>query len=555
VFAGAAREAVFSNPDVIKRVNADFILVALKAGLVNRPPDDEEGLLYREIERSKPAPQGLCVVNSAGKVLNWTLMFDDDRSVLAFLDHVKERFTRHPDARQPVTAEVHQMFPSQKRADVEDSGTVLPVLDRHPEGKYCPAAPPLRQGTVAVRLFGRALDKDGKPVADTVRQEHYIEDRFNIAVQTQDQLARALVAGKGPVMLPLDLTRQWVKHAHLGMLDVQPLDNPGRGKGELRTCSFVATPARTGKRPTLWRVEGESEAFIDDTMANGSPGDLHEVKLKWQGFIEMDEKRMTWLVLSASGKEKLKFGSGRGNGVNEVASLPGGHRIDMACEARYGFLGEPAGPDQVAVDVPDAPPPGVPDAERRQITATLGPPFLVYRVKVQTELRLSEEQKKKLEKRLEGTVHDAMQFFQRLQDAKTEERPNQHRAYVEKAQEKLTAFLEGALKEEQLKRLRQVMLQREGLFALGNAEIMRDLEITDHQRQQFGEIVQEFQKKIEPLLKEAERAGNPEEIRPKLMKIREEQVGRIEALLSDAQKTQWKKMLGKPFDLGDTNDK
>ena len=57
MFAGAAREAVFSKADVIKRVNADFIPVALKAALVNGPPNDEEGLLYREIERSKPAPR------------------------------------------------------------------------------------------------------------------------------------------------------------------------------------------------------------------------------------------------------------------------------------------------------------------------------------------------------------------------------------------------------------------------------------------------------------------------------------------------------------------
>ena len=69
MFAGAAREAVFSNPDVIRRVNADFVPVALKAGLVNNPPNNDEGRLYQEIGRSKLAPQGLCVINSAGKML------------------------------------------------------------------------------------------------------------------------------------------------------------------------------------------------------------------------------------------------------------------------------------------------------------------------------------------------------------------------------------------------------------------------------------------------------------------------------------------------------
>jgi hypothetical protein len=193
-----------------------------------------------------------------------------------------------------------------------------------------------------------------------------------------------------------------------------------------------------------------------------------------------------------------------------------------------------------------------PGEARRQLTETLGPPFLVFRAKVQEELKLSDEQKKRLEKRLQDTVQDAMQFFQNLQDAKPEERQKEHHAYVEKAQQKLTAFLEGALKEEQVKRLRQVMLQREGLFALmGHAEIVKELEITDRQRQQFFEVAQEFQKKIESLLKEAQKAGKPEEIRPKMMKIRKEHEGRFEALLTDAQKKQWKEMLGKPLDLGD----
>src|SRR5205823_8714972 len=139
-----------------------------------------------------------------------------------------------PDAKKPVAAEVFQTFPSQRRKDVAGGGAVLPVLDRHPAGTHCPAEPPPRKGTVAVRLFGRALDRDGKPVADTVRQENYIEDRWNIAVATQERLAEALVeAGKGPVKLPLEVTRPWVKQAHMGMLDVQPLDNPGGGSGEL----------------------------------------------------------------------------------------------------------------------------------------------------------------------------------------------------------------------------------------------------------------------------------------------------------------------------------
>ena len=101
MFAAATREVVFSNPDVSVKVNEDFILLALKAGLVNHPPRGIEGDLYAEIGRSKPAPQGICTINSAGKVLAWSLSFDDDASILKFLKHVLMRYKRSPNAQRP----------------------------------------------------------------------------------------------------------------------------------------------------------------------------------------------------------------------------------------------------------------------------------------------------------------------------------------------------------------------------------------------------------------------------------------------------------------------
>ena len=69
-----------------------------------------------------------------------------------------------------------------------------------------------------------------------------------------------------------------------------------------------------------------------------------------------------------------------------------------------------------------------------------------------------------------------MQFLQTLGDKKPEEREKELHAYREQAQAKLNAFLKEALEAEQAKRLRQVMLQRDGLFALGRAEAMQELE-------------------------------------------------------------------------------
>lgn len=78
---------VFSKPRVVRQIRNDFIPVALKAGLVNNPPRNAEGRPYREIARSKLSPQGICTVNSAGKVLAWAMSFDSDASISGFLDH------------------------------------------------------------------------------------------------------------------------------------------------------------------------------------------------------------------------------------------------------------------------------------------------------------------------------------------------------------------------------------------------------------------------------------------------------------------------------------
>jgi hypothetical protein len=530
--------------------------VALKAGLVNNPPAGEEGQLYREIGRSKPAPQGICVVNSAGKVLDWVLMFDDDKSILAFLDHCRKRFARYPDAKQRVAAERYLKFPGNKLSDIEDNGKVALIVERHPPGKSCPATPRLPQGTVLARVFGRALGKDGKPLADTVRQEHYVEDRFHVSVDVQQALAKAVAdAGTKRFRVADDLARLLVSHAYLGQLDVNPVGAPG-GKGRLERCEFWAQKVDGGSGSLRVRIEGKSEAAGESRDGEGGDGRLwqHEVRLAWEGSIELREDRITRLLLVARGIEKLRWGNKFNDwkGESDAAHLPGGHPIDVACSVRYGLIGEPiaaeeAGPAEgVAQD-----PPEIPEQVRRQLVEALGLPFLVFRDKVQDDLKLSDEQKRKMAKHLQGTVQETMRFFQKLDGLKPEEREKELHAYRRKAHEKLAAFLKDTLKPGQLARLRQLELQQEGPFALGRPDVGTELKLTDEQRKRFMAVIQEMHEKIGPLIKEAQSKGNPEEIRPKVLKIRKEYAGKIQAILTPPQGKRWKEMLGKPLDLGD----
>jgi hypothetical protein len=187
----------------------------------------------------------------------------------------------------------------------------------------------------------------------------------------------------------------------------------------------------------------------------------------------------------------------------------------------------------------------------QMLQAGLGPQFMVFRDKVQERLKVSDDQKKKLQEPLEGFLKEMAETFQSLDGLKPEEREKKIVPFRQKAHEKLATLLKETLKEEQLKQLRQLVLQQEGLFALGHPEVMAELKATDEQKKQFMSVVQELQTKIEPLFREAQSAGNPQEIGPKVMKLRKQYEGKIEAMLSDAQKKQWKEMLGEPFDLGD----
>jgi hypothetical protein len=150
---------------------------------------------------------------------------------------------------------------------------------------------------------------------------------------------------------------------------------------------------------------------------------------------------------------------------------------------------------------------------------TPGEPAIISRDYVQEELKLSADQKQKLQKSL-------------LPDAP----------------EKVWALVMGILDTTQFERFKQLELQHEGPPALFRPEIAGKLQITDEQRKRFMGLILEMKKTIDPLMNEAKSGGNQEEIRLKVIKMREDCLGKMEALMTDAQKKQWHELTGKPFD-------
>ena len=192
----------------------------------------------------------------------------------------------------------------------------------------------------------------------------------------------------------------------------------------------------------------------------------------------------------------------------------------------------------------------VPEENRKQVVEALGAPFIVYREKVLDELKVSDEQKEKLMQQLMERIMETGPFLESLPE-NGQEREKKLKEHRKNALEKLAKQLAEVLEPGQLKRLRQVTLQQEGSFALGQDEVRKELKITQEQMEKFQAVVQELQKSVEPLVKQAQAGGKPEEIRPKIEQLRKEHAKKLEAVLTDAQKKQWKELLGPPFELED----
>ena len=350
--AGAVREAVFSNPEVIRRINADFVPVAMAMAAFQAWSADDEGKALRSIYRSKAQPQGTCVLNSGGQVLAWVIMYDKNKSVLDFLDHGLKRIRDHPDAKQAIMTERYFRFPSDKLKEMKDEVKPQPIAERHADGKHCPGWVDLPRGTVVAKVIGRALDKDGKLSARLVNQEHLALDRFEVSPALQARLAKALADGDaGRIRLPDDFARLCMAHAFLGNKDAGPMSkiSVSAAVSDVKQCEFSAHKVEGST--SLWRVEGKTEV-----IGKGSRGDFgfrNEVKLAWEGFIEMDGKHLTRFLLAARGTEKFRYGSDglraalATKAKDEVALLTAGRYIDMECGVRFGIIGEPVAADKM----------------------------------------------------------------------------------------------------------------------------------------------------------------------------------------------------------------
>jgi hypothetical protein len=100
------------------------------------------------------------------------------------------------------------------------------------------------------------------------------------------------------------------------------------------------------------------------------------------------------------------------------------------------------------------------------------------------------------------------------------------------------------LKPDQIKRLKQIELQQAGP---ADPDAQKELKLSDDQKAKIKEIADKSREEGREIFSTAK--GNFQEALEKMTKLRKQTQEKELAVLSDAQKKQWKDMTGEPFEV------
>lgn len=165
---------------------------------------------------------------------------------------------------------------------------------------------------------------------------------------------------------------------------------------------------------------------------------------------------------------------------------------------------------------------------------------LITNTEVQSDIKLTDEQKDKLaawyekhqdkvEEKTKGLGREREDFRKRFEIM----------AELNKEAEK---EIEGVLKPEQLKRVKQISLQMQGSRALTTEQVQKDLGITEEQKEKFQKIGEESREAFRSTFQQ----GRPDF--EKMQAMQKEIGEKYQGVLTSEQKTKWKEMTGEPFD-------
>ena len=184
--------------------------------------------------------------------------------------------------------------------------------------------------------------------------------------------------------------------------------------------------------------------------------------------------------------------------------------------------------------------------------------MLLANAQVQKELELVDDQKAKIKELSDKLQADMREAFSGMRDLSAEERQKKMEELRKKGEERITSLqkdVDKILLPHQQKRLKQIRFQTLGDRALSDAEIIKELGITDEQKSKIEAIAKESREANQKLFEgirdvpQAERQAKMAELREKTDKARKEAQDKTLGILTDAQKAKLKELKGAEFKI------
>jgi hypothetical protein len=165
--------------------------------------------------------------------------------------------------------------------------------------------------------------------------------------------------------------------------------------------------------------------------------------------------------------------------------------------------------------------------------------MLLMQESVRKELKLSDEQAKKVEEVGASMREKMMDIFQNSEG-------DDRRTKMQELMKETEKTIGEILKADQTKRLKQIGYQLAGAQAFGDPELAKTLKITDEQKKDIQTINMETMAAMRELF---QGGGGPpdEETMKKMQELRKGAVEKVVKLFNDDQKKSWKDLQGEPF--------
>ncbi len=186
------------------------------------------------------------------------------------------------------------------------------------------------------------------------------------------------------------------------------------------------------------------------------------------------------------------------------------------------------------------------------------PVSLAARPDVQEELKLTDEQKSKIQEiagdfraKTRAAVREAgLGNFRDLSAEERRKKIEELRGKQRKVAEEAGAQLSKVLTEEQNKRLRGIAIQARGAQALLSDDLAGELKLSDEQKAKIREVIESSRDKQRQLFRDV-REGKIDrsEIRAKFEEIRKQVQKDAEAVLTDEQRQRLAEIKGEPFEF------